>query len=172
MLARFLTIPSGTAGAKQTLRHMRTLVRDEYAEPHVRQLAIRYAGTVPGRDSRQLAMAIRRGLMRDILFLRDPRGTELLHGPRLLSKLIIDGRGPLRVDCDDAAILSAALGLTVGLRARFVAVGFRSPQAPLKHVFTELAGLSPNARWVEMDVTRGSQSLPWHLVSRRVTLGV
>ncbi|MEE8177710.1 MAG: hypothetical protein V3T65_06925 [Acidobacteriota bacterium] len=59
--------------------------------------------------------------------------------------------GAAQVDCDDAAVLSAALGKAVGLKPRFVVLGFEGPTGPYRHVYTELFD---GVAWTEMDVTR------------------
>lgn len=86
-------------------------------------------------------------------FLRDPAGVELVHHPRvLLDRLRKEGY--VQGDCDDAAILGAALGKVIGLPARFVVVGFRGPRGPLTHVYAEV---SDGSRWVDLDVTAPAQ---------------
>jgi len=90
---------------------------------------------------------------------------EMLHGPAWQVQQI-RARGIVQVDCDDVAMLAAALGKAVGLRARFVVVGFDSRTAPYRHVWAEL---SPRARvpmWSEMDVTRPAQGLPFDRIAR------
>lgn len=83
-------------------------------------------------------------------FVRDPTGVELVFRPeRLLDQYT--NHGMASGDCDDAAVLSAALGKAIGLRARFVVLGFFGPRMPFSHVYTELLG--PDG-WQEMDVTR------------------
>jgi hypothetical protein len=82
--------------------------------------------------------------------LSDPSGVELLHDPVLLLEDIRE-RGQARGDCDDVAVLGAALGGAMGLSARFVVVGFRGPNEPFEHVWTELYD---GTTWRELDVTR------------------
>jgi transglutaminase-like putative cysteine protease len=107
--------------------------------------------------------SIRRYLGRRLRFARDPARLELLETPDGLLRRI-DNQGFVSVDCDGAAILAAALGLALGLRARFVVVGFFSPSAPYSHVWTEL--LTP-AGWLQMDVTRRAQRITPGLIRRR-----
>lgn len=70
----------------------------------------------------------------------------------MLQKIFKEGAA--NGDCDDVAILGAALGMAVGLPASFVLVGFDRNE-PFQHVYTELyTGLQG---WAEMDVTAPAQ---------------
>lgn len=86
-------------------------------------------------------------------FVRDPTGIELLHRPERLLDQIAAG-GYAIGDCDDAAILGAALGKAVGFSARFVVLGFFGPRGPFSHVYTELW---TGTGWRELDITRTPQ---------------
>jgi len=131
---------------------MRQIVRAQYALPLVRETAAAIArGT--GVNAELQARRIRAWLTQHVGFLRDPYQTEALHTPEGMLTLL-GARGWLEVDCDDVAILGAALGMAVGLRARFVLLG-RDGQ--YEHVWTELA--DPNTDdWRELDITRPYQS--------------
>lgn len=154
---------------------MRDLARQGATAPLVRGLALRIVQGIPGRDGEAQAVAIRRWMRDNVLFLRDPAGTELLYTPDRMVR-ILTGGGPLpilHVDCDDAAVLAAALGGAVGLRSRFVVVGFLSPDSPYRHVWVELRSPSPpDSRWVEMDVTRSAQRIPTAAISRTLIVKV
>lgn len=164
-------IPGGDAGVHATLGHMRRLVRQGMVDPMVRAQAQRITGALAGRDGEAQARAIRAWLSQQIVFLRDPSGVELLHSASRMLTMAAQ-QGNIHVDCDDAAILAAALGASVGLRARFVVVGFGSPSAPYRHVWTELSNPSGTPRWIEQDVTRTAQNLPrLRMISRRLIVG-
>jgi hypothetical protein len=149
------------------VRQMQTLVDQSFADPIVRQKAVDIVRYVTPRDYVAMARAIRQWLSDHVRFLRDFDGKELSYTPRLMIKAIGD-YGITNVDCDDAAVLAASLGRSVGLRARFALLGFIKPDAPLSHVFTELAGPASTAPWVEQDVTRAQREIPAEMVSRRV----
>lgn len=158
----------GDAQTRATVAAMRRLARAGMIDPIVRSTALRIVAGVNGRDAPGQVAALREWLDSRIHFTRDPRVAELLSEPRRMV-LVIDRVGVGYYDCDDAAMLAAALGGAIGLASRFVVVGFLSPQAPFRHVWTELAAPSgPHAgRWYEMDVTRAAQRLPWDAISRR-----
>ncbi len=152
-----ITIPNGDAGTRATVRHMRRLAREGKVSPIVRDYALRIARGIPGRDGTRQALAIRLWLASNIEFRRDPHGSELLYSPARMLHILTTRGPPLYIDCDDVAILAAALGGAVGLRSRFQVVGFLSPNAPYRHVWTDLSSPGRGARWVDMDVTRQAQ---------------
>lgn len=144
---------------------MRALVRREYGLPIVRETAVALVrGT--GTHSEAQAALIRRFLDEHVSFLRDPRGIELLTAPAT-QLTTIRTLGSASGDCDDVAVLGAALGLAVGLRARFVVVG----RQQFEHVFTVLG--DPSGRsWWEVDTTRPFQSIPAELQRNVFTVEV
>jgi hypothetical protein len=149
---------------------MRAMVYREFMNPLVRLTATEIVAGIGGQDGVEQARSIREYLEAHTEFLRDPDGVEMLHGP-VWQLQQIRQRGVVQVDCDDVAMLSAALGKAVGLAARFVVVGFDKRNAPYRHVWAEL---SPRAKqqWVDMDVTRPSQGLPFDRIARAFTKDV
>lgn len=135
---------------------MRRLVNDSLADRQVRKVAARIVAGCPPRDCRCRVGKLRAYVASVWRFLRDPKNVELLQAPRVLLDTIGEN-GYVRGDCDDAAILGAALVKAVGLRARFVVVGWRGSFGPFSHVWTE--GWD-GRRWVEFDVTRPAQVVP------------
>lgn len=160
MQVRRIALARGEAGTNATIRWMRRLARDAAWRPEVRSQALKIVRGIPGRDADMQASAIRTWLAGVTVFTRDPDQNELLYTPVRLLHILRTSDEPLYIDCDDVAVLAAALGKAVGLRARFVVVGFISPRAPFRHVWTELAGPHARAAWREMDVTRSVQALP------------
>ena len=160
-------VRGGDAGTRAIVGHMKRLVREGKVSPLVRDLALSITAGVPGRSGIAQAVAIRNWLGGNVDFTRDPSGAELLYTPQRLAKILTERGPPLRIDCDDVAVLAAALGASIGLKSRFQLVGFLSPSAPFRHVWTELASPSGDRRWVQMDVTRASQPLPMDRAVRR-----
>ena len=161
--------PLGDLPIIVTVWKMRSLARTGSWHPQTRAVATGIVRPAGGRDGTVQAGMIRTWLADKVQFLRDPSGTELLHGVPL-QLTTIARNGGVDVDCDDAAILAAALGKAVGLKARFRVVGFNSPRAPFRHVYTELR--SPQGGpWVDQDVTRQAQQLP-PVASRTWLVGV
>lgn len=158
-----LPMPAGDLGTWLTLTMMRSMVNREFLFPIIRLTASQIVSG-SGRDGIVQAQEIRGWLDGNVDFLRDPDGVEMLHGPVWQVKQILS-QGRLQVDCDDVAMLSAALGKAVGLRARFVVVAFDNPNAPYRHVWTELSPYTVSA-WTDMDITRPMQGLPFDRISR------
>lgn len=165
-------VPRGDAGTYAVLAHMRKVAREGALDPLVRHTAVRIVEGVSGQDRRAQAAVIREWLIETIRFLPDPSNAELLYTPRRILEILQAGPPTIRIDCDDVAVLGAALAGSIGLRARFVVVGFHAPDAPFRHVWTEIR--PPNsARWIDLDITRQSQELPgWQLISRAKTVEV
>lgn len=97
---------------------------------------------------------IRAWIVSRFQFVRDPRNVELLKSPRYMVREW-ERTGRITGDCDDAAILGAALSLACGYCVRWVLLGFH-PGAPFKHVYAEA---SPTGRdpWTDYDVTKPAQ---------------
>lgn len=148
-------IPGGDAGTLATLGHMRRLANRGVRDP----LTVRVTGTIISgvlRNPAVHAANLRAWIARRFRFRRDPHGVELVREVReMLTDALRDGVAT--GDCDDAAVLAAAMGKAVGLKARYVALAFGASGAPFRHVYTELW----NGRaWVEVDVTRPMQRIP------------
>ncbi len=135
------------------MHRMRMLVLQQYATPLVRQCAATIAAGT-GTASRYQTRLVREWLARYVGFLRDPIGHELLHTPELLVAAI-QQHGAVDVDCDDVAMLGAALGMAIGLRARFVMIG---RDGGYEHIWSELCGPNAGDAWEDLDITRPYQA--------------
>lgn len=151
------TLPEGDAGVDQTLRAMAAMARHG-------------AATVPAGWGRRevwwhLTPAMRARSLRGFLAARvryvdDPPGAELVRHPlQMLEQIATTGEA--EGDCDDVATLGAMLALVMGLRVRWVVLGF-DRDAPFSHVFAEVAA-PEGGQWVDLDVTR-PEALPSLLV--------
>lgn len=152
---------SGDYGAAQTLDRMASLANRALTVPLVVETANGIAATVAARDYAGIAQNIRAWLQRHFRFVRDPLGVELLRDPEYQLRQWM-AQGFITGDCDDVAVLGAALGKAVGIGARFVAVGF-TPGGPLLHVYTVLTGrvdggIGSLGAGVNLDVTRPAQT--------------
>lgn len=143
-------IPSGWLGIEATVWRMRRLARRGARDPLLRWLAASIVRQ--DADAGARAQAVRDFLERAVDFTQDPDGVELLKSVRYqLRELELHGR--VAGDCDDVAVLGAALGMALGLPARFVLLAF-TPGAPYEHVYAELLTRSG---WVELDTTKPDQ---------------
>lgn len=155
---RVLTIAPGDRGAFQTLAKMRAVVNAGLTDPIVIETARVIVRAIAPRHYTEQIAAIRSFLADRFLFVKDPLGVELLSTPRLMLDTIARAFF-VQGDCDDAAILAAALAKAIGLRARFVALGFVGPDAPLVHVFTQI-NIPGGDEWREMDTSRPRDAAP------------
>lgn len=137
-----LGIPDGRAGVRETLKVMRRLLLDaKENDPRIRTTASAIISDVPGKNWRAQIEAIYDFVQSKIRYQLDPVDLELVQTPW---ETLVRGYG----DCDDQALLTAALLDSIGHPTRFKAVGF----APgvLSHVYAEtLCG--PN--WLSLDTT-------------------
>lgn len=109
-----------------------------------------------GQDAAEKAQLIREFVDHAVTFTPDPLGLELVKSPEYLLREFFT-RGEAFGDCDDVAVLAAALGMAVGIPARYTLLGF-SLTDPFRHVLTEL--FTPCQGWVELDTTRPDQFPP------------
>lgn len=148
-----LTIPAGDAGTLATVAALRRWAQAAALDPLVRSVA---AELVRGRP-----LAEHPGVLADWIgsvteFLPDPAVAETVFAPRWILQRILTA-GVAQIDCDDVATLAAAMGLSIGLGARFVVVGFGSPNAPYRHIWAELTAFDGSSGWVPVDPTRPAQ---------------
>lgn len=147
----------GDAGIYQTLREMTRFVNESFLSPAIRRRAFEIIRGCPGIAFGCQVEALRAWLLVSWRFVRDPAGVELVHRPE---RLLDEFRqwGYITGDCDDAAVLGAALGKAVGFPARWVVLGFHGPRSPFTHVFVEL--MEHPGQWKELDVTRPPRRPP------------
>ncbi len=128
---------------------MRSVANREVTHPLVRRVALSIIAHCDVRDTECHYRQLRAWISGHVRFARDPVGVELLHTPVYMLTEIAE-RYYVQGDCDDVAILAAALAKAVGLPARFVAVAFVG-HVGYMHVFAEVL---VRGRWREMDTTR------------------
>lgn len=153
--AQQYTIGEGEAAGLDTLHRMRQIVRAQIALPIVRLTAAAIVrGT--GTDYDRQIFLLRQWITAHIGFLRDPDGHELLHTPDLVLTAVASA-GSVDVDCDDVAMVAAALGLSIGLRAQIQMVG---EWGGYTHIWTDLGAPLRITHWQDLDIARANQ-LDW-----------
>ena len=127
----------GAAGVVQTLGNMRAMVNGAIADPLIRRYAVQATDHTGRHEAHQQALAIGEWVRRHVKYVPDPLGNEHLTNPALLLKAHHEGR---RVygDCDDMAMVCAAMAKAIGLPVSFHAVG-RGKR--YHHVYAEVAGV-------------------------------
>lgn len=140
------------ASVIRTLRRMRDKVRSCIArDAFTIQMANSIVAAVAPRQTVGQINAIRDFLDRTFRYVNDPVGVELLRDPATQFRQIAQ-RGYTQGDCDEAAMLAAALGMANGLPARFRALAFYRMDAPYTHVVADLRG--SDGIWYPVDVTK------------------
>ncbi len=131
---------------------MRGIVRASLRSPDmtVRHKAIQIVDRLPSKDFRAELFAVWNWVDRRIRFVRDIRGLETLQTPERTLEI---GAG----DCDDHAILLAALLENLGFRTRFHAVGFAPGR--YSHVLSE-AWI--DGKWVPLETTVKGAYIGWY----------
>lgn len=149
-MQRVSNLSFGDAGTAQTVAAMRRLVNDSLTDPVVVGTGRSIAASCVPRDIDCQISQIAEWARDHFMFVRDPGGVETLSTPRFMLDTIAT-RVYAQGDCDEAAILTAAIGKSIGIPARFILLGFAGPTGPMAHVFTSLRG---SRSWISLDVTR------------------
>lgn len=154
MKARRLTLPPGSLGTGRTIDLMAKAAMGEYGaqSPKIRSLAIkivRDAGA-PAKDKRAEVSAIHDYVQSHLRYISDPLWMETVTYPETLAFEQSDG------DCDDFAVLEAALLGAIGVRTRFVTVAPKP--GPMSHVYLQAMILNDDGTgsgalptWVSLD---------------------
>lgn len=150
--SKLYAIPDGVEGVRATLRHMRSLVLEGRKLPAVRALAESITRYLPPKDGRAEINAVFNWIKANIRYVRDIRNVETLS---TVERLLRVRTG----DCDDMAVLAAALLESIGFRTRFAALGFHGGE--YSHVIAEVKLGTANS-WIPMDCTVGSSYLGWY----------
>ncbi len=143
------SIPYGDVGSLRTLQIMKKLVNDSLVDPVVINTAHSIVKFCPPKDEKCYAYSIFNWLKEHTQFIRDPAGVELIRAPKWDLDEIAK-KSYILIDCDDFAVLAAALGKAVGMQAKFVVLGFFEANAPLTHVYTILK--VGGKHWVPIDL--------------------
>src|SRR3990172_12510042 len=129
------TIPQGDRGAYETLRIIKRIVIESMKDIPVLDTAKRIIRVAGGKDRSAQARMVGEWMRSSLQFVRDPYGIETIHTPLFMLERIRT-RGLFEADCDDYAVLSASLAKAIGLRTKFVILGFMQKGAPWAHVYT------------------------------------
>lgn len=132
----------GNAGIQQTLAKMAALTNGAILDPAIRDQAAYATSACDRREKLCLCHSLMSWVSRNVRYVRDPAGVELLHDPRLIARAIKDKR-LVYGDCDDMSMFLGALLKSVGLRPTFRAVGYNG--RPFQHVYVMCEGLKLDA---------------------------
>lgn len=128
-------LPNGADGNIATVQFLVKLARKRAKHPVVRQLAlniIRHAGT-KSMFYKDESIAIAKWVQSNLHYVKDISGVETVHDPLTMIDKV--QRGTAAVDCDDHAVLLAALLLSIGHRPIFRIVRYSKNSASYNHIY-------------------------------------
>lgn len=136
------SLPSDSPGTHATLKLMAGLVKQFKRDPMIRETALSLVAGLRPKDWSGETARLYEYVRDQIRYTRDVSGVETLQTPPVTMELEAG-------DCDDKSTLLAALLESIGHPTRFVATGYRAPQA-YSHVYVEsLLG----DKWMPLDAT-------------------
>lgn len=129
----------GYGGAPQTIEVMRRAVLSDADHFETRQIAEIVCEGLDSKDYTSEYLALYQFLLQRCRYMRDPRRTELVKAPYIVSQQLLAGHRP-SLDCDDMASWLAAAVTSVGGRADFITCAFAlmyyDGEPQYSHVFT------------------------------------
>jgi hypothetical protein len=125
----------GKAGNLQTVRTMSELAHQAAGDPVVQRLArlVVLQSGVPSHFYADEALAIGQFVKEKVRYSRDPDGYEQLQTPKLLIEDI--QKGIAQGDCDDMALLTSALLLSIGHRPFYRMVRYDAQDGCYAHIY-------------------------------------
>lgn len=140
-------------GVPQTIEVMAKAVLDDQKHFETRRLVEAICEGLDSKDYTSEYLACFYFVLQKTRYMRDPRRTELVKAPWLLSKQILDGHRP-SIDCDELSTLLAAMCMQLGAKVEFVTVAFTDQfyggRRQFSHVFLRV--LEPRTGvWIVLD---------------------
>jgi len=134
-------LPDGEAGVRATLNIMRAIKNAYKKLPSTRNLAISIIRDLPQKSFVRQIHLLHEYVRDRISYVRDIAGVETVQTPDVTLNLRAG-------DCDDKAVLLAALLESIGHPTRFVAIG--TSEDHYSHVFVET---KVGSKWLALDPT-------------------
>ncbi len=144
-----LTIPTGPNGTLETLAIMAALTQDAQLHPITRSTAVRILGLA--RNPTQYAQRVRTWVKSRMTLVDE--AVEMIARPEWMLEQV--GRTRLVGDCDDAAVLAAALVMALGIPVRFVAIATPEHPDEFMHVYPEAYA---GGEWTPFDPTTNQRA--------------
>lgn len=128
-------LAEGKYGNYQTVDYMARLARKKAEDKIVRQTAIMILNEARTQSHNHLdeAVAIGEWVKRNIQYMKDPDGIELLQDPLLLIQKAHEGVA--RGDCDDMALLTATLLISAGIKPYFKIIRHKEKKGHFNHIY-------------------------------------
>lgn len=140
-------------GAPQTIEVMRRSILEDADHFDTRQLAEAVCEGLDSKDYLSEYHALYFFLLQRTRYMRDPRRTELVRAPWVISRQILAGHRP-SIDCDDMSNWLCAAIVAVGGRVDLVTCAFQriyfEGRVQHSHVFSR--ALEPRTKsWIVLD---------------------
>jgi hypothetical protein len=149
-----MQLPSGASATETTLAAMADAAHYAATTEKMRETAIDIVRSMYCGSPSDYVQAVDMFCRRSIMLIHE--ADEILIDPLKMLADIEQGRAA--GDCDDVAMLSAALLFSLGIETRFKAV-FPHEAGHYQHVFTEYR-LVPGGPWMPLDSTIGWNESP------------
>ena len=124
-----MTIPSGLAGVRETLKVMHRAVKAAEGSDFIRNVARELVANERPKSKLDEIGALFEYIQNAVRYLADPVGIEQVDTAR---QVLLRGAG----DCDDKSVALASLLQSIGHRTRFTAMGFKA--GSLSHVVVDV----------------------------------
>jgi hypothetical protein len=126
----------GILGNLDTVEVMKKMAREYSRHDLVKRLAtnILHYNKIPSHHYLDEARAIGQFVQKHIRYVKDPVGTESLQAPDMMIRMMKDA-GYAMGDCDDMALLIAALLMSVGIKPVFRAVKYSENSPSYNHIY-------------------------------------
>ncbi len=164
--AERIMLADGPDGTDQTIQAMSKAAMGEFGagSPRIIDLARDIIATVPERDQLGEVEAIHRFVMLHLRYVRDPLWYEAVTMPETLAFERQQG------DCDDHAVLEAALLGSIGIQTRFVTYAFKGSPI-MSHVALQAR---VGNKWIPLDPIVKNKPVGWEVpdATTRVVYGV
>lgn len=140
-------------GAPQTIQVMCSSILEDANHYETRQLAEAVCEGLDSKDYSSEYLALYYSLLQRTRYMRDPRRTELVRAPWVISQQILAGRRP-SIDCDDMSNWLCAAIISVGGRVDLITCAFKhlyyEGRIQHSHVFSR--ALEPRTgTWIVLD---------------------
>lgn len=151
-----IALPQGVAGTDKTIDVMSIAAMGKYGaqSPIIRNktLDVIRAARVPERDKAGEVRAIHEFVKKHLRYVNDPLSVEFVTYPETLLLSRTDG------DCDDHAVLEAAMLGSIGIQTRFVTYGIKG--GPPSHVALHA---NINNQWLPLDPIVKQELAGWEV---------
>lgn len=128
-------LPNGAKGNLRTVELMIKIAKQKATDKIVRQLGINILNDAGTQSHNHLdeAIAIGEWVKQNVRYMKDPYGTELLQDPLLMIEKC--DKGECRGDCDDMALLTATLLISIGIKPYFKIVRWKDMKGSFNHIY-------------------------------------